>query len=76
MTRPCPARSFQYASSSSMSSGGRATEPSGLVSVIPHAWMIFRPWRSCQFFISASGTAEPPQMMRWMLEKSASFSST
>ena len=56
---PCGSAS---ASSPSASAGGRATAPSGLVSVMPHACMIRTPWRSSKPRISDSGTAAPPQI--------------
>ena len=39
-------------------------EASGLVSVMPQAWMIGTPKRLSKSRISLSGTAEPPQTMR------------
>ena len=55
--------------------GGRATAPSGLVSVMPQAWMIFTPWRSSKPRISDSGTAAPPQTTVRRLERSGLCSS-
>jgi len=33
----------------------------GDVSVMPHSWRIWTPWRSSKVRISDTGTAEPPQ---------------
>ena len=41
--------------------GARLTVTSGLVSVIPHTWVITTPWRSRKFSIIDRGTADPPQ---------------
>ncbi len=41
--------------------GGSATDPSGLVSVMPQAWMIGTPNLSWNRSMSERGTAEPPQ---------------
>ncbi len=49
--------------SSGVSGPGRATVPSGDVSVIPQAWMIVMP-SSSKPRISASGTADPPTAIR------------
>ena len=48
-------------SSPSTPAGGRATEPSGEVSVMPQAWMMWMPCRSLERLHAApAGTAEPP----------------
>ncbi len=57
-TRPWLIRARQ-ASASSASTGGCATDATGDVSVIPHAWTIRTPISSNPR-ISASGTADPP----------------
>src|SRR4051794_274028 len=67
--RPALLRKSQCSSPSSPA-GGRATEPSGLVSVIPQAWMIRSPCFCSQACISDSGTAAPPQMTRSTLDRS------
>ena len=57
------------------SSGGFATEPTGLISVMPQAWIMRAPWRCSKSRASDSGIGAPPQMITRRLEKSAPFSS-
>src|SRR5215468_494541 len=57
-TRPWVYR-YAQASSPATPAGGRDTEPSGDISVMPHAWMISTPrwWNAC---IRDGGQADPP----------------
>ena len=64
------------ASSASWEPGGtRETEAIGLVSVIPHAWMMGTPKRSWYSRMRLSGTAEPPQSRRSTDDRSGGGSS-
>ena len=58
-TRPWVYR-YRQASSPSAPAGGRDTEPSGDVSVIPQAWMMSMSYRSLNARINDGGHAEPP----------------
>ncbi len=76
---PCLARYAYWASSSSSSRCGlsRLTVPSGLVSVMPQAWMTRR-LNLSKARIMLSGAAEPPTTMRipgTSFQRSGSFSS-
>ena len=62
---------YRQASSPSAPAGGRASEPSGDISVIPQAWMISTPYRSWNACISAGGQAEPPTMTSCSEDRSA-----
>ena len=73
--RPWEMRSF-HASSGSRPSRATATEPSGLVSVMPHACTMCMPWRSSKAFMSEGGHAEPPTSTMRKLLRSIGFLST
>jgi len=51
-----------------MPGGSEQTVPSGLVSVMPQAWITFTPYSSNAFII-ASGTAVPPIAVRFSVVK-------
>ena len=71
LAMPCRTR-YSYCSSAVLSSrlaGSRHTEPSGAVSVIPHAWTTVRPWRSNPSSIDR-GTAAPPTTNRSSADRS------
>ena len=55
--------------------GGCATAASGDVSVMPQAWMMRTPYFFSKFSMSERGTAEPPQTIIRMLDRSMSCSS-
>jgi hypothetical protein len=63
---------YSQASSADRPAGGRDTEPSGEVSVMPHAWMIVTPSLS-NAAISDGGQAEPPTTARSSGARSCGF---
>ena len=71
-TRPDLARQSS-SSSAAHPFGGSATAASGLVSVMPHAWMMRTPCCRSKRSIRLRGTAEPPQTMSRSEERSIGF---
>src|SRR6476660_2021897 len=64
---------YRHISSPSAPAGGRATEPSGDISVIPQACTTWMPYRSAKACISAGGHADPPTMTSFSEETSVGW---